>query len=83
MVGAHAIYGQQTHLHFIDGNMNAQRYCEEILRPIVVIVIRLQQLLYQHYNALPDVARICTQFLEAENVPVLPMDCIVTRHDTH
>jgi transposase len=26
---------------------------------------------FQHDNALPHVARICTQFLEAENVPVL------------
>ena len=28
--------------------------------------------MFQHDNAQPHVARICTQFLEAENVPVLP-----------
>ena len=28
--------------------------------------------MFQHNNAQPHVARICTQFLEAENVPVLP-----------
>uniref|UniRef100_A0AAZ3QA78 Tc1-like transposase DDE domain-containing protein n=1 Tax=Oncorhynchus tshawytscha TaxID=74940 RepID=A0AAZ3QA78_ONCTS len=28
--------------------------------------------MFQHDNARPHVARICTQFLEAENVPVLP-----------
>uniref|UniRef100_A0AAZ3S4W1 Tc1-like transposase DDE domain-containing protein n=1 Tax=Oncorhynchus tshawytscha TaxID=74940 RepID=A0AAZ3S4W1_ONCTS len=28
--------------------------------------------MFQHDYALPHVARICTQFLEAENVPVLP-----------
>ncbi len=38
--------------------MNAQRYRDEILRPIV-------------NNARPHVARIYTQFLEAENIPVL------------
>ena len=28
--------------------------------------------MFLHDNAQPHVARICTQFLEAENVPVLP-----------
>jgi transposase len=59
-------YGQQTQLRFINGNLNAQRYRDEMLRPIVV------PFMFQHDNAQPHVARICTQFLEAENVPVLP-----------
>ncbi len=29
------------------------------------------RLMLQHDNARPHVARICTQFLEAENIPVL------------
>ena len=65
-------YGQQIQLHFIDGNLNAQRYRDEILRPIVVPFIHLHHLMFQHDKALPHVARFCTQFLEAENVPVLP-----------
>uniref|UniRef100_A0AAZ3SSM1 Tc1-like transposase DDE domain-containing protein n=1 Tax=Oncorhynchus tshawytscha TaxID=74940 RepID=A0AAZ3SSM1_ONCTS len=28
--------------------------------------------MFQHYNTQPYIARICTQFLEAENCPVLP-----------
>ena len=28
--------------------------------------------MFQHNNARPHVARICTQLLEAENVPVIP-----------
>ena len=36
MVSAGITYGQRTQLHFIDGNFNAQRYRDEILRPIVV-----------------------------------------------
>jgi hypothetical protein len=40
MVWAGISYGQQTQLHFIDGNLNAQRYRDEILRPIVVPFIR-------------------------------------------
>ncbi len=51
MVWAGVCYGQRTQVHFIGGILNAQRYRDEILRPIV--------------------ARICTQFLEAKNIPVL------------
>ncbi len=36
MVWAGVCYGQQTQLHFIDGILNAQKYRDEILRPIVV-----------------------------------------------
>ncbi len=43
----------------------------EILRPIVVPFIHDHHLMLQHDNAWPNVARICTQFLEAENIPVL------------
>ncbi len=55
----------------IDGILNAQRYRDEILRPIVVPFIHDHHLMLQHDNARPHVARICTQFLEAENIPVL------------
>ncbi len=56
--------GQQV--HFIDGILKAPRYFDEILRPIVVPFIHDHHLMLQHDNALPHVARICTQFLEAE-----------------
>ncbi|KAL0162118.1 hypothetical protein M9458_041514 [Cirrhinus mrigala] len=58
-------------VHFIDGNLNAQRYRDDILRPIVVPFIHDHHLMLRHDNARPHVARICTQFLEAENFPVL------------
>ncbi len=70
MVWAGVCYGQRTQVHFIDGILNAQRYRDEILRPIVVPFIHDHHML-QHDNAQPHVARICTQFLEAENIPVL------------
>ncbi len=38
---------------------------------IVVPFIHDHHLMLQHDNARPHVARICTQFLEAENIPVL------------
>ncbi len=40
-------------------------------RPIVVPFIHDHHLMLQHDNAWPHVARISTQFLEAENIPVL------------
>ncbi len=71
MVWAGVCYGQRTQVHFIDGILNSQRYRDEILRPIVVPFIHDHHLMLQHDNARPHVARICTQFLEAENIPVL------------
>ncbi len=62
---------QRTQVHFIDGIFNAPRYRDEILRPIVVPFIHDHRLMLQHDNARPHVARICTQFLEAEKIPVL------------
>ncbi len=58
-------------MHFIDGILNAQRDRDEILRPIVVPFIHDHHLMLQHDNEQPYVVRICTQFLEAENIPVL------------
>ncbi len=65
MVWAGVFYGQRTQEHIIDGILNEQRYRDEILRPIVVPFI------YDHHLMLQHVARICTQFLVAENIPVL------------
>ncbi len=43
MVWAGICYGQRTQVHFIDGILNAQRYRDEILRPIVVSFIHDHQ----------------------------------------
>ena len=64
-------YGQRTQLHFIVGNLNAQRSRKEILRPIVMPFISKHHLMFQHDNAQPYVARIYTHFQESENGPVL------------
>ncbi len=69
--GIMVCYGQRTQVHFIDDILNAQRYRDEILRPIVMPFIHDHHLLLQHDNAWPHVARICSRFLEAENILVL------------
>ena len=53
MVWAGISYGQLTQLHFMDGNLNAQKYCDEILGPIVMPFTRRHCLVFQH-----DIARI-------------------------
>jgi len=55
----------------IDGILKAQRDRAEILRPIVVPFIHDHHLMLLHGNVRLHVAKICTQFLEAENIPVL------------
>jgi hypothetical protein len=46
--------------------------CDELLGPFVMLFICRYHLVFQRDNARPHVARICTQFLEDEIVPVLP-----------
>ncbi len=71
MVWAGVCYGQRTLCIQNAINEMHLRYRDEILRPIVVPFIHDHYLMLQHDNARPHVARICTQFLEAENIPVL------------
>ncbi len=58
MVWAGVFDGQRTHVYFIDGILKAQRYRDEILRPIVVPFIHDHHLMLQHDNAQAHVARI-------------------------
>ncbi len=71
MVWAGVCYGQRTLCIQNAINKMHLRYCDEILRSIVVPFIHDHPLMLQHDNARPHVARIYTQFLEAENIPVL------------
>jgi len=61
MVWEGIYYGQRTQVHFIDGILSAQRYCDEILGPIVVPFIHDRHLMLQHDNAWPHV----TQFINS------------------
>ncbi len=65
MVWARICYGQRTQVHFIDGILNAQRWRDEILRPIVLPFIHDHHLMLQHDNAWPHVAT--SQFLHGQH----------------
>ena len=71
MVWAGISYGQCTNLHFIDGNLNAQRYRDEILAPIVAPYVQRHHVTFQQDNARPHVAIVCTDFLHQQNIQVL------------
>ncbi len=70
-VVAVGLWDGQVQVHFIDDILNAQRYHDEMLRPVVVPFIHDHHHMLQHDNARPHVARICTQFLKAKIIPVL------------
>jgi hypothetical protein len=58
---------------FIEGNLNEQRYHDEILRPIVVPFISCHQL-FQHDNALPHVTRPALCLWSAHSPEMSPIE---------
>ena len=72
MVWAGISFHHRTELHFIEGNINSNRYLTEILQPVAVPLVRRHGLVFQQDNARPHTARVCTRYLQAQNVNVLP-----------
>ena len=66
--------GQKTRLLVIHGNLNAVRYRDEILaREVVPFINRNRRaLVFQQDNARPHTARVTTNFLQRNNVNVMP-----------
>ena len=58
----------------IRGNLNAQRYRHDILRPVVVPFLKQQPrgFIYQDGNARPHTVRLTQNFLANANVQALP-----------
>ena len=73
MVWAAINYRFKTQLVVCQGNLTARRYIDQVLRPVVVpMFLQRQNLVYQHDNARPHVARATRDFLQANNIGVLP-----------
>ena len=65
---------RKTNLIVVQGNLNAQGY---ILQPEAVPFLqRHGPAILMHDNARPHVARICRQFLNRNNVNVLPWSAV-------
>ena len=73
MVWGAISWNSKSNLVFIDGNLNAQRYCNEVLRPHVFPYVRRlgNNALFQQDNARCHVARVCTALLTANNINTL------------
>ncbi|GFS21297.1 transposable element Tcb2 transposase [Elysia marginata] len=61
----------KTPLVTVHGNLTARRYIDEILRPHVVPAVHNQGLTFMQDNAPAHRARITSQFLYENNIPVL------------
>lgn len=71
MVWGSIAHGYKSPLVVVDGTMTAVKYRDEILAPHVVPITQQRALTFQHDNARPHVARICTEFLAQNNVDVM------------
>ena len=60
----------RTPLHHVEGNLNGQRYRDEILRPLVVPALQqiCQQAVPQDDNARPHRAKVVNTFLQQAGV---------------
>ena len=68
---------RKTNLIVVKGNLNAQGYINQILQPEAVPFLqRHGPPILMHDNARPRVARICRQFLNRNNVNVLPWPAV-------
>ena len=68
---------RKTNLIVVQGNLNAQGYIYQILQPKAVPFLqRHGPTTLMHDNAKPHVARICRQFLNRNNVNVLPWPAV-------
>ena len=65
---------RKTNLNVLQSNLNVQGYINQILQPEAVPFLQRHgpAILMHNDNARPHVARICRQFLNRNNVNVLP-----------
>ena len=64
---------RKTNLIFVQGNLNAEGYINQIVQPEAVSFLqRHGPAILMHDNARPHVARICRNFLNRNNVNELP-----------
>ena len=72
MVWAGINNNRKTNLVIINGNLNAQRYRDKILAPVVIPYVNANpNAIFQQDNARPHTARLTTQYLQANNVDVM------------
>ncbi len=71
MVWGGISFGKKTPLIVIDGTLTAQKYCDNVLQPVVVPFVRENDVVLQQDNARPHVARLAMDYLTTNNVEVM------------
>jgi hypothetical protein len=73
MVWGAICFGRRSRLVFIQGNLTAIRYVQEVLRPVVVPYFRrVNNALFQQDNARPHIANVSRDFLDDSQVDLFP-----------
>ena len=72
MIWAGITATHKTDLVFVDGRFTGARCRDEILNRHVVPFIRRHGGILQHDDVRPHVARMCTDFLQTQNIKFLP-----------
>ena len=72
MVRGGISHGVKLPVIVVPGNLTAVKYRDEILRPVAVQLVQQHQMIFQHDNARPHVARVCQDFLANNNI--VPLD---------
>lgn len=73
MVWAAINFNFKSQLIICNGNLNAERYIQQVLQPVVLPMFqRRQRLIFMQDNAPAHRARATTTFLNNNNIPVLP-----------
>ena len=77
MVWGGIMANSRTNLIFVDGNLNAQQYCDEVLTPVVVpFMAERRDVIFQQDNARPHSARLTREHLELHHINVLPWPAV-------
>ena len=56
----------------VQGRLNAQHYVQNILQPNALSLLAAPRAVFQQDNPRPHTARLTTNFLDANNVNILP-----------
>ena len=74
MVWAGICHDDRTRLKIVQGTLNAVKYSDDILDPIVLLFLQQRNVdhVFQHDNARCHVARVCQNFLNQNHIRVLP-----------
>ena len=74
MIWAGICHDGRTQLKIVQGTLNAVKYRDDILDPIVLPFLQQRNFdhVFQHDNARCHVARVCQDFLNQNHIRVLP-----------